>query len=826
MIMKIKILFRLVIFLLLITIGAGFYIYYTFSQGLPDHKTLSAYNPPMATRLYSEDGQLISSFAAQNRFFLPIEYIPDHVKNAFLAAEDRYFYDHFGINPLSIVRAAATNIYHKITSSNKRPIGASTITQQVAKNFLIGDALSYERKIKEAILALRIESALTKDDILELYLNEIYLGKQAYGVAMASLAYFDKPPSELSIAEAAFLGILPKAPSYYEATKNHKHAINRRNWVLKQMLENAFITKDEHDIAKNTPLIIGNYSIKATSSKGKYDDVEARYFVDHAKSWISTNLGEKILHEGGQTLFTTLNTKYQYYAQNALQKTIVDFEKNHGWQGTLGNETNVPTIKYAIKLLKNYNQKYTNFNWHPALIINVKDKFMEAINHQGDRIKIKLENNDWVWPYDISEDPKYKKSNTLPAVTTFKNTFQNGDIVFLEQIKQDYYLRQAPKINGAAVVINPQNGAIHALVGGFNYSASQFNRATQAKRQPGSTFKPFVYLTALEQGYSPNTKVLDAPIVIDQGNDLGEWKPDNYTNRFYGLSTMRTGLEQSRNLMTVRIVQEIGMPSVSETAVRMGIYDNLPNILSSALGSKETTLLQLTMSYASFVNGGKQIKPLLVDKIQNRDGNIIFKDKTQTCTNCKAQFWDNQKLPIIRDNRIKVTDSASAYQIVSMLKGVIDRGTGAKLTMPDHTVAGKTGTTNDNKDSWFIGFTADLVIGIYIGADTPKPMGRFSTGGELAGKAFEYFINNALRDEKSTPFRIPPDIQLIPISPRTGKPYADGYTILEAFKDGASPKQIEIGDKDPYHEDIDTHEQEVIERQEIKESIDGLDGIY
>jgi len=770
-----------------IALFAGFFllifIFWNFISDLPDHEQLLNYEPPMLTRVYSSDGRLISEYASQQRSFVPLESIPPLVINAFLVAEDKNFYYHIGVDFTGIIRALKRNL----NNISGRPEGASTITQQVAKNFFLTREISYKRKIKEILLALRIEQSLNKDKILELYLNEIYLGFRSYGVAAASLNYFNKSLNELSISEAAYLAALPKAPNNYHPIKNKKAAIGRRNWVIKRLVREKIINKDQAIEARNSELKI--------NKRAEFKSVEARYYLEDVRRNLIEKFGESGLYKGGLTVKTSLDPRLQKIADNVLKKGLVNYDRRHGWRGPLANINVKTTTNWKTDLsLIDVPDEFPK--WEIALVVLLDNVGANIIFENGDYGRISIDNLKWArkWREEQKVGPPIKNPNEVLAV---------GDVIFVEKTNtiedsleygelQLYKLRQFPDINGGIIALDPHTGRIFAVSGGISFNKSEFNRATQAVRQPGSAFKPFVYLTALEKGYPPNLKILDAPFVIDQGAELGKWNPANYTKKFYGLSTMRLGLEQSRNLMTVRLAQMIGIDSIVNQAKKLGINNNFPGVLSMALGAGETTLLKLTTAYAMMVNGGKKIKPSMIDRVQNRNGKTLLKHDNRVCLYCIQPELDSTLEPKIVDNRDQLVDPVNAYQIVSMLHGAVLRGTGKKVSVIKKPLAGKTGTTNDSKDTWFIGFSSDLVVGIFVGFDIPKTLGPRETGASVASPIFRDFMQLALHKIETTPFRIPSRTKLIKVDLKTGESPTKNSkkVILEAFYPGTEHTAI------------------------------------
>ena len=754
-------------------------LFFYFGRGLPDYNQLAVYEPPVMTRVHAGDGSLITEYATQKRVFVPIGAMPKLVIKAFLAAEDKNFYSHPGVDFLGVLRAAAKNMMKFATG--RRPVGASTITQQVAKNFLLTNEVSIERKIKEAILAFRIERAFTKDRILELYLNEIYLGFGSYGVAAAALNYFNKPLDELTVAEAAFLAALPKAPSNYHPIRNHGAAKGRRDWVVDRMLEEGFISADQATRAKAAALAVREREATLLT--------RAEYFAEEVRRELFERYGENQLYRGGLSVRTTLEPRLQGLADRVLRAGLVAYDRRHGWRGPLARLDGAagvpaPGTDWARRLAAMSFQAPDN--WRRAVVLLVSAE--EAVIGFTDASRGRIPRADLTWARKA-----LKKGHRGPAVKSVAQVLAPGDIIAVEAVKDNVYsLRQVPEVDGGIVALDPHTGRVLAMSGGFAFADSQFNRATQAERQPGSAFKPFVYLAALDSGFTPASRILDAPFVIDQGAGLGLWKPQNYAARFYGPSTMRLGIEKSRNLMTVRLAQTIGMEKVVAYAKKFRINDHMKPNLAMALGAGETTLLRLTAAYGMLVNGGKRVDPTFIDRIQDRHGRTIFRHDERDCPGCKTAglaLDEPPEMPKIPDNRDQVADTGSAYQVVSMLQGVVQRGTGRRIRAVGKPLAGKTGTTNDSFDTWFVGFSPDLAVGVFIGFDKPRSLGRGETGSSVAAPVFKNFMETALKDQPAIPFRIPPGIRLVRVNPVTGLPARAGErrTILEAFKPGTEP---------------------------------------
>ena len=746
---------KALIIILITSLILLFSAFFYFSSGLPDYKKLSNYQPPISSRVYSKEGSLIAEYALEKRLFVPYDSIPNKVVNSFLSAEDKNFFNHPGVDAKGILRATINNI--KNILGDKRLEGASTITQQVAKNFLLTNEVSLKRKIKEAILAFRIEKAYSKKRILELYLNQIYLGQGTYGVAAASLEYFDKSIKDLSYDEAALLAALPKAPSRYNPVKDPIEAKFRRDLVLKNLNQNGYIDDGQFLNLKEKKIIVKKRKIKIVN--------EANSYTEEVRRIIKDKYGFEKLYTQGLSIKSPLDIDFQIKAINALRDGIESYDRRHGWRGPITNNKKDKSWK---KKIDNINID-TTLNWKIAEIINLEENFITLKTKNIDNLKI--------FKSDLRWTLKKKEINEV---------FELGDIVFVKKIKQKWSLKQYPKVNGGIVAIDPYTGEVRALVGGFSYISSEFNRVTQAKRQPGSAFKPFVYAAAIENGMAPNSIVLDAPFIAEQGIGLKDWKPENYGKKFYGPSTLRKGIEYSRNLMTVRIAKNVGINKILSLSKELEIYNEIPELLSISLGSVETSLLNLTAAYATFVNGGKKIKPTLINRIQDRRGKTIFSSEFAKCKGCDRYSEDNfdNNLPSIDIISEQVISEQTAYQITSILNGVVKRGTGKKLRDLNVPIAGKTGTTNNNFDAWFIGFSSNLVIGVYIGFDNPKTLGKFETGSKAALPIFKNFIKRALYLEDFNEFEVPNGIYFAPINYNTGEQsdFDDRNFILEAFK--------------------------------------------
>ncbi len=769
------------VFLVAVAAVAG--LLYHFSKDLPDYSQLQDYEPPVMTRVHAADGELLAEYAKERRLYLPIQAVPKLVINAFISAEDKNFYEHAGLDFNGIARAGW--LYLLNLGTNKRPQGASTITQQVAKNFLLTNEVSFARKIKEALLALKIERTYTKDKILELYLNEIYLGFGAYGVAAAALLYFDKPVNELTVAEAAYLAALPKAPGVLHPFRQRERATERRNYVIDRMVENGYVTTQAGEKARKEPLTVAQR--RASGSR----IIAADFFAEDVRREIYEKYGEKGLYEGGLSVRTTLDPKMQVIAHKALADGLVHYDEAQGFRG----------VTQKIDVSGDWGVKLADvraFNdvapWRLAVVLETNEQ-SARIGFQPAREPGGAVGRERQIGNIPLEGVKWARASSAKNPLKVSQVLAPGDVIYVEPLGKDsgqYKLRQIPEVSGGMVVMDPLTGRVLALVGGFSFDQSQFDRATQAMRQPGSSFKPFVYSAALDNGYTPSSIVVDAPIEIDQGPGVGVWRPENYAKEKYaGPSTLRFGIEKSRNLMTVRLAQDIGMPLIGEYAKRFGIYDNLPNYLSYSLGAGETTVLRMATAYAMIANGGRRVTSTMIDRIQDRYGRTIYKHDQRECRGCDAKKWENQPEPGLIDRREQVLDPMTTYQITSIMEGVIQRGTAAVLNEVKKPIAGKTGTTNDEKDAWFIGFTPDLVVGVYMGYDKPRHLGRDATGGHLSAPIAKDFFKAALADKPAMPFRVPPGIKLIRVDVKTGQRAGPGTTgvILEAFKPGTAPPE-------------------------------------
>ncbi len=745
------------------------------TRDLPDHRALATWEPAVTTRLYAGDGAMIAQYARERRLFLPIGAVPARVRQAFLSAEDKNFYLHPGIDLTSLATALWANLANY--GSGRRMIGGSTITQQIAKNFLLSADRTFERKLREAILSIRIDQTYSKDRILELYLNDIYLGLGAYGIAQAALTYFDKPVDQLTVGEAAYLAALPKAPNNYDPYRHPERAVTRRNWVIEQMRRNGVIDARVAAAATASPL--------ATRSKRQEASAErADYFSEDVRRQLANRYGEAALYTAGLSVRTTLDPRLQQAAMRALRKGLVAYDQAKGYRGPAGRLASLQGWQEALAARQPLSDVP---EWRLAVVLSAGTDTTElGLRRSGagdavaDTIQIDRKDNGWALCH--IKEGRRRCASSLDAVLS------PGDVVYVETLRTGTVLRQPPQVQGALVSMDPNTGRVLAVAGGFSYAQSEFNRATQAYRQPGSSFKPFVYAAALDTGYAPTTLVMDAPIAIADGTGK-TWRPKNYDGRFSGPSTLRTGLENSRNLMTVRLARHLGMDLVADYGKRFGIYDTLSPYLPMSLGAGETTLLRLVSAYAVIANGGKAINPSMIDRIQDRYGRTIYRQDGRQCANCNALSWEEQDEPDLVDNRDYVLDPMTAYQITSMMRGVVERGTARNVATLGVPIAGKTGTTNDEKDVWFVGFTPGIVTGVFLGYDTPKPMGYGETGGGLAAPIFIDFMKVALEGKPAADFLPPGGMTFQTVDRKTGRPTDDGApgAIVEAFKPGTGP---------------------------------------
>ncbi len=766
-----------------LTVGAVFWMY---GRDLPSHESLAQYTPPTISRIYSGQGRLIDEFAKERRLFAPAETIPDLVKQAFISAEDKNFYTHSGYD-LRGIGAAAVDA---VKSRGRDVRGASTITQQVMKNFLLSGDRQAERKIKEIILASRIEETLSKEKILELYMNEIFLGQNSYGVAAASETYFNKTLGELAPHEAAFLASLPKAPSDYHPVRQKERLLARRNFVLREMNENGYIDDAVHAAEVAMPLrSVQNGDFESF----KFDLPPRDYFTDEIRRQLSQNFGEGEFFSGGLTVRATIDNEMQPIAAQALQRELEDYDRGQGvWRGT---EWKIPSEhlkteeswRAALADLRVPRDIALQSQWYPAVVLELGD--------QDARLGIEsVEGDNWVPAKDVQWARKQLADGTLGRkAQVASDLLEVGDVVLVRRMTADadgsfirWTLRQVPEVQGGFVAMDVDTGRVIAMQGGFSYEASVFNRATQAKRQPGSSFKPFVYASALDSGYTPATIIVDAPIEID--TPQGVWRPKNASNQFYGPTPLRTGIEQSRNLMTIRLAQEVGMDVVGRYAERFGVYDYLSPVLANALGSQETTLYQMVAAYAMFANGGERVRPTLVDRVQDRYGRTVYRHDQRLCNDCKLASLPTGEAPRVISDRERVMDPVTAYQLTSMMRGVVERGTASGAVNLGVPTAGKTGTTNDAKDVWFIGFTSNIVAGCYIGFDQPRTLGRGAYGSSMCGPVFQQFMTEAVKKFGGGEFTVPQACEFIKIDRFTGARLSDEASgpnvVAECFREG------------------------------------------
>jgi penicillin-binding protein 1A len=757
-----------------LSIGAVLHIY---GNDLPSHESLANYTPPTISRIYSGEGRIIDEFARERRLFTPAEDVPDLVKQAFISAEDKNFYSHGGFDALGIASA----IYDAVKSRGQDVRGASTITQQVMKNFLLSGDRQIERKIKEIILATRIEGTLSKEKILELYLNEIYLGQNSYGVTAAAQTYFNETLGELKPHEAATLAAMPKAPSDYHPVREKERLLARRNYVLRQMRENGYLDEDAFRAERAAPL--------RTVQNGDFEPFSAdlpprSYFTDEIRRQLSEDFGEGEFFTGGLSVRATVDPEMQDDAERALQRQLERYDRDRGrWRGTgleLPGEAlaSEEAWRAALGDLRVPRDIALDGTWYPAVVLETGDQVMR-VGIEGVEGVQEVPREDIAW---------------LPR--DFHDTFDPGDVVHVRRMTEDpsgdfirWTLRQVPEVQGGFMAMDVNTGRVIAMQGGFSYQHSVFNRATQAMRQPGSSFKPFVYAAALDSGYSPATIVIDAPIEVNTPQGL--WRPRNSSNKYYGPTPLRTGIEQSRNLMTIRLAQEVGMDVVADYAERFGVYDNMGTYLANALGSEETTLFDMVAAYAMFANGGERVHPSLVDRVQDRYGKTIYRQDQRTCVDCDDPGIARDFGPRITSDRERVMNAVTAYQLTSMLKGVVDNGTASGAINLPVPVAGKTGTTNDARDVWFIGFTSNIVAGCYIGHDQPRGLGRSAYGSSMCGPVFQEFMTEAVAKYGGAAFEIPPGGRFIKIDRVTGARLADdaegANVVAEYFRDGEAP---------------------------------------
>lgn len=831
---KLEIFFMSLFFFSLLCLFTFIFVFMRYGVNLPDYNQLAEYKPPVTSRFYAGDGSLLTEYATEQRIFVPLKDIPPNLINAFISAEDKNFWTHSGIDLVGIARATIVNVKNKLLGGGRRMVGASTITQQVAKNFFLSSEQSMTRKIKEIILALKMERAFSKRHILTLYFNQIFLGFRSYGVAAAALNYFNKSLDELTLSECAFLASLPKAPNNYNPITNKDRAITRRNWVLDRMAEDGYISQEEAEVAKQDDIEVSESFI---SKNQRY----SLYFSEEVRKFLSGIYGEEQLYSGGLAVRTTVDPEYQRIATRAVRKALLNFDKKKGWRGAekhididaeewLQDATIVKQLEttnkelWQILLARNeISSGVEDDGWRRAIVLNVDDKTASIGLSKGDRGVITLDSLGW------SRRKLSDASDETAPIKSMNEVLKKGDIVFVKLVDGktlQYSLQQVPELNGAMVVLDPHTGRIYALVGGFSYNRSKFNRATQAYRQPGSTIKPFVYLTAIEKGYTPSSVILDAPVVLEKSD--GElWRPENYDNAFAGEITLRRALEKSKNNPTIRIAKDIGVRTFLKNALKFGVYKKVdePN-LSMALGSGDTTLLDLTSAFAKIINGGKNMKPFLVDRVQDRNGKTVYKSDERECENCSNIDWVQNSLPPeVKDEREQLSDPVSLYQIVNILQGVVERGSGWMARIPGKTICGKTGTSNDQKDVWFVGGTPDLVAGVFLGYDQPKSLGSYAAGGSLAAPIFKDFMEQVLKNKKDVAFRVPKGVSLVRVNRETGKPAtvndANFNVVLEAFKEGTEPFKFEGTNEKTFDENPSSVNTEVEVDTEAN-----FDGIY
>ncbi len=823
------ILLKISLFLGFIGIGCAGYVLYYYSKDLPDYSQLKAYHPPCITRIYSSDGKLIEEYSKENRVFVPISSLPKSLIEAFIAAEDKNYYSHPGIDLISIVRASINNIPKMM--NNQRVEGGSTITQQVVKNFLLTSQRSLDRKIKEAILSYRISQTLSKDEILELYLNQIYLGKRAYGVAAAASVYFNKSVEELTINESATLAALPKAPGNFDPTKNYKRAFNRKNYVINRMYEDGYITQEEALAAIKEPIVI--------AKRNKLETVDADYYAEQVREEVINMFGTEYFYTAGLTIITCLDSKAQYAAERSLINGITDFDRKRGYRG--------PWRKINLNADKEYvvspgsNKDSPKQDWQEelermvipaglrndilAVVLKVEDK--SAIIGFKDGSKSNLSISDMKWTKTALKSVKQilepgdviAVSKVVVKTTTNKSSKNNSDN--LKSSGYQYILSQIPQVNGGFFAMENATGKVLAMQGGYDFDASKFNRVTQAQRQIGSLVKTFVYLAGLENGLRPNDIFEDAPIAIPQGAGLPTWQPKNWDDKFLGKITFRKAFEKSRNTVTVRIGLKVGLKKVAETIRRFGVNDSPMNVNSILLGAVESTLEKVTTAFAIIANNGKKITPHYIELIKDRKGNIIYRRDSRDCLECKDYAHDHNGniMPpeISPEQGVAITDVATSYQMISMLNGVTQRGTATSLASLGKIIAGKTGTTNDAKDTWFIGFTPKIIAGTFIGYDQPRSLGNRAYGANIPLPIFKNFFQEAYDDVPNIDFIVPDTIKLVQVDYDTGSPSTRKQgSIVEAFK--ANIYNPSLREYERYHsdeEDVFSKIQDLDASQEI-----------
>jgi len=763
------------------------------TEDLPDYQQLAQYEPPIMSRVHAGDGRLIQEYATEHRVFVPIENIPPLVIDAYLSAEDKNFYNHGGVDFLGMIRGGIRSVLTRLRNPGAPLQSGSTITQQVAKNFLFTSEQRMERKVREIVIARRMERAFTKDQILELYLNEIYLGNRSYGVAAAALNYFNKSLDELELHEAAYLAALPKAPSNYHPERQNARAVARRNYVIDRMISNGVISQQEGEAAKAMPL-----EMAERLDGDEY--LAAEYFVEQVRRDVFNRYGEDELYGGGLSIRTTLDTRMQLAARRALRDGLESYDRRHGYRGPIAQLDNFdgwPDQLAEINVPRDMDD-----GWQIAVVLDVNDA--EAQLGFVDRTQGRIPLYALGWARESGRDEETSFPRLGPVVRRASDVLELGDVVIVEPlvaedapdetVEADHYgLRQMPTVNGGIVAIDPFTGRVLAMVGGYSFQHSQFNRAVQARRQPGSAFKPFVYAAALDNGYTPVSIILDAPFVASGDADMRFYRPQNYSEVFYGPSTLRRGLELSRNVMTVRLAQDMGMAPVTDIGERMGIYEDLDPTLAMSLGAGETTLMDLIGAYGAMINGGRLIEPALIDRVQSRSGETIYIHDGRICETCDVETgWDPRLAePELDELGEQVISPVTAYQVVHMLEGAVERGTGTALRSLGRPLGGKTGTTNDFRDAWFVGFSPDLIVGVYVGFDTPLPMGSGEAGGRVAAPIARDFLTPTLQNYAVAPFRVPDGVSLAPVDRETGEPSVIGRpgVILEAFHPGTEPQR-------------------------------------
>jgi penicillin-binding protein 1A len=774
-----------------LTIGAIFWMY---GRDLPSHESLAQYKPPTISRIYSGEGQIIDEFAKERRLFAPADEIPDMVKQALISAEDKNFYTHAGYD----TRGMASALRDAVVSRGQNVRGASTITQQVMKNFLLDGSRRAERKIKEIILATRIEETLTKDEILELYMNEIFLGQNSFGFAAASQTYFNKTMGELVPHEAAFLASMPKAPSQFHPVRRKERLKQRRDFVLKEMMENGYITDAVYQSEVQQPLrSVQNGDFESFKSALPPRD----YFTDEIRRQLSRDFGEGEFFTGGLTVRATIDPEMQAEAADALRRGLERYDRSQGvWRGTgkkiareqLSSEEAWRAALSDVKIARDITLEN---KWHPAVVLEVGSNEarvgLEGVQEDGDGHWIPAK--DVQWARKRLADGKLGRKAQVAG-----DLLEVGDVLHVRKMTADdngafirWTIRQVPEVQGGFMAMDVNSGRVIAMQGGFSYQHSVFNRATQAQRQPGSSFKPFVYASALDSGYTPATIVVDAPIEINTPQGL--WRPRNASKTFYGPTPLRTGIERSRNLMTIRLAKEVGMDTVGSYAEKFGVYEkgDFLRVLANSLGSQETTLFKMVAAYAMFANGGERVEPTLVDRVQDRYGKTVYKHDERICTDCNDPAIAPTRSPRIVSDRERVMNAVTAYQLTSMMRGVVERGTASKTVSLGVPTAGKTGTTNDAKDVWFVGFTNRIVAGCYIGYDTPRSLGQGASGGGMCGPVFNQFMKKATKKYGASKFRVPEGCQFIKIDRFSGARLSGGASgdnvVNECFREGEEP---------------------------------------